>query len=246
MRAQRLACSTGPSIPGTSLCGLEAIVAMVVFTYTTQRVAEVVPRICGIADARDNMIVVFFPFWGALWDYCDGSGFLELMPLLIYTGCAVWTGVSRILCAWKRSRASSPREPTLEPETAAESSNPDGVFYHFDYLELVGFSLNVARAISIWAFYQLISLAFSCVWFLWLSFTFSFSSEGPMLSSRIIVIFALWLWGWAYLLLLKFGLLLVSGVGYAIVLYISRAPSVWRLSLAVTHVARWLILFSFL
>lgn len=240
--------------------------ALVIFAYTIKQVSEMDLGFTATAsggswnDVEWKKIQVFFPGWTLFADL-DYLGFLPLPPVLIFTGCAVWTGISHTFGVWKRKGASTPNEASLlQREQPSGFVDLDGVDL-FDYREVVEFSLNTCGGFSIWVLYQLASFLFACAWFFWLAVSFSFSSRGPYLSAGLALTFALWLSGCTYLLLRNFGLLrrfsnlreacrtqprsyavkgllLEFGMWYATVLYFSPAPPVWRWSLIVTHIAR--------
>ena len=242
---------------------------MVVFAYTVNKVSEIALGFTAGTDrgTEDKMIQVLFPGWMMIGDF-DNLGFFPLPPLLIFTGCAAWTGISHTFCAWERHGASIPNDEEsrrLERARLSGSIDLDGVDL-FDYRETVGFSLNACKGFSIWAFYQLFSFVFTCAWIFLLVVNFSFSSY-VRLTVGLALMFSLWLSGCTCLLLFKFGitrrfeklrqvcrtqprsyavkgLLVESGVWFATVMYVSPAPSVWRWGLALTHIARSLRLLS--
>lgn len=252
----------GRSSLGAVLCGLEAIVSTIVFAYTINKVSEFAVGSAGTDTGKWKAIQALFPGWMMIADF-DNPGFLPLPPVLIFTGCAIWTGISHtFFCTWKRRGESTPTNDEvsrLERERLSESVDLDGVDL-FDYREIVGFSLDACKGFSMWVFYQLFSFLFTCAWIMLLVVNFSFGSRVE-LTAGLALAFALWLSGCTCVLLRKFGfisrfrklgqacrtqprsyavkgLLMESGVWYAAVLYVSPAPAVWRWSLAVTHIAR--------
>ena len=254
------------------LCGLEAVLAAIAFAYTLKKAIELLDEsVINPGDTESMVIHLLFPGW-MLNDgnRDDWYGFLWVIPVLIFTGIAVWTGISHTFCVSKQQGPGNSIETGyLERARDAESLVLHGVDM-FDYREVVGFSLSVSKAFSAWVFYQLFSFVFTIAWIFFEIVTFNFSSKGYASNLALVyTLYLLWLAGCARVLLRNFGLvrrfrkleqacrtqprstavqalLVVSSVSYAYALYLFPAvPSVWRWSLAVTHVARSLkLLFS--
>lgn len=183
-----------------------------------------------------------------------------LLPLnvLVCAGCAVWcavwTGVSHSLCAWRVKAAVDKIESTSEGGINRPRQRCS--LNLFEYHDVLTTGLQVSKVVSLWVLSQVL-LFMPVVWILaqYLSYSNDTWSVLHVVTLAWMVLyvflFVFFLCG-AAVVILKSGedyrtqpfhfrtrvLLVVSAMVFAMLLYFSPAPSTWRWTLIAIHSIR--------